>query len=137
MFVVIAVIVGGFWPSYFSIWTNIPWQFHAHGIAASIWVAMVTVQSWTAHDKSQLALHRAVGKSSLFLFPFLIAGLAAILDRSAKGFVAGDGPIRVLFGPSFMLASRSRSPPTSPSITARSNIGGKYGCTPATCCRRP
>src|SRR5438128_5845836 len=77
---VIAVIVAGFWPSYFSVWGTVPWQFHAHGIAASLWVTTVAAQSWTAHRKPQLPLHRAVGKSSLFLFPFLIGGLCAIID---------------------------------------------------------
>jgi len=99
---VMAIIVAGFWPSYFAVWTNVPWQFHAHGIAASTWVTMVLAQSWTAHHK-QFPLHRAVGKSSLFLFPFLIGGLAAIIDRTAKGFVAADDPIRMMFGTSFLI----------------------------------
>ena len=47
--VCIAVIVAGFWKSYFSVWGNVPWQFHAHGVAASIWVLMVLMQSWTVH----------------------------------------------------------------------------------------
>lgn len=97
-----AVIVAGFWPSYFAKSGAVPWQFHAHGIAASIWVTMVFVQSWTAHHK-QFPLHRAVGKSSLFLFPFLIGGLAAIIDRTSKGFVAGDDPVRMMFGASFLI----------------------------------
>jgi hypothetical protein len=97
---VVAIIVAGFWPSYFSVWTNVPWQFHAHGVAASIWVSMVAAQSWTAHNK-QLPLHRAIGKSSLFLFPFLIAGLAAIINRQAMNYVAGD-PVHLLYGPAFM-----------------------------------
>ena len=100
--IVIAVIVAGFWPSYFAAWGSVPWQFHAHGVAASIWVAMVAAQSWTAHHR-RLPLHRAVGKSSLFLFPFLIAGLAAIIDVTAKGYVAGDGPGRMMFGGSFLV----------------------------------
>jgi len=100
--VVIAVIVAGFWPSYFGVWGSVPWQFHAHGVAASLWVATVAAQSWTAHHK-RLPLHRAVGKSSLLLFPFLIAGLAAIIDVTAKGFVAGDGPVRTMFGGSFLI----------------------------------
>lgn len=99
---VMAVIVAGFWPSYFTVWTDVPWQFHAHGIAASIWVTMVFAQSWTAHHK-QFGLHAAVGKSSLFLFPFLIGGLAAIIDRTAKGFVVADDPIRMMFGTSFLI----------------------------------
>ena len=102
MLVVIAVIVAGFWPSYFATWDNVPWQFHAHGIAASIWVLMVLAQSWSV-QKEQLPLHRAVGKSSLLLFPFLIGGLAAIIDLTGKGFVANDGPVRQLFGGQFLI----------------------------------
>lgn len=100
--VVMAVIVAGFWPSYFAAWGSVPWQFHAHGIAASIWVAMVAAQSWTAHH-GRLPLHRAVGTSSLLLFPFLIGGLAAIIDVTAKGYVAGDNPLRMMFGGSFLI----------------------------------
>ena len=100
--VCIAVIVAGFWPSYFGAWGAAPWQFHAHGIAASIWVLMVLAQSWSVH-KEQLPLHRAVGKSSLLLFPFLIGGLFAIIDLTGKGFVAADNPVRVLFGGEFLI----------------------------------
>ena len=99
---VILVIVAGFWPSYFAVWGEVPWQFHAHGVAASIWVGMVAAQSWSAH-RGRLALHRAVGKSSLLLFPFLIAGLAAIIDVTAKGYVAADHPVRLMFGGSFLI----------------------------------
>jgi hypothetical protein len=100
--VCIAVIAAGFWPSYFGVWSTVPWQFHAHGVAASIWVLMVLAQSWTVH-KEQLPIHRAVGKSSLFLFPFLIGGLTAIIDLTGKGFVAGDGPSRVEYGGQFLI----------------------------------
>ena len=100
--VVIAVIAAGFWPSYFGAWDAAPWQFHAHGIAASLWVIMVFAQSWTAHHR-QLPLHRAIGKASLFLFPFLIGGLAAIIDVTAKGFVANADPVRQMFGGSFLI----------------------------------
>lgn len=99
---VIAVILAGFWPSYFAVWGTVPWQFHAHGVAASIWVLMVLMQSWTVH-KAQLPLHRAVGKSSLLLFPFLIGGLAAIIDLTGKGYVTGDGVTRQMFGGQFLI----------------------------------
>ena len=102
MLVVIAVIIAGFWPSYFSVWGEVPWQFHAHGVAASIWVLMVLFQSWAVH-KEQLSAHRIVGKSSLLLFPFLIGGLAAIIDLTAKGFVTGDGLTRQMFGGQFLI----------------------------------
>src|SRR4051794_31973372 len=100
--VVMAVIAVGFWPSYFSVWGSVPWQFHAHGAVASAWVLMVAVQSWSVHHR-QLPLHRVIGKASLLLFPFLIAGLTAIIDVTAKGFVAGDDPSRTMFGGSFLI----------------------------------
>lgn len=99
---VIAVTVAGFWQSYFSTFTQGPWQFHAQGVAASIWVILVATQSWTA-QRRRFGWHAAAGKASLFLFPFLIAGLAAIIDLTAKGYVAGDAPVRVLFGGSFLI----------------------------------
>jgi hypothetical protein len=99
---VILVIIGGFWPTYFSVVRTVPWQFHAHGIAASLWVIMVAAQSWTAHHK-RLPLHRLVGKSSLLLFPFLIAGLAAIIDLTGKAYVAGGDPFRTMFGGSLLM----------------------------------
>ncbi len=101
MLAVIGVIIIGFWPSYFAVADTSPWQFHAHGMAASLWVLIVTAQSWTAQHKNQLQLHRAVGKASLFLFPFLIGGLAAIIDRQGRDYVAGD-PINLLYGPGFL-----------------------------------
>jgi hypothetical protein len=102
VFICLAVVVAGFWPSYFAAWSDVPWQFHAHGIAASIWVLMVLFQSWAVH-KDQLPLHRAVGTSSLLLFPFLIGGLAAIIDLTAKGFVAANNPVRMMFGGQFLI----------------------------------
>jgi len=95
--IVLAVIVAGFWPSYFSVWGKVPWQFHAHGVVASIWVCMVVAQSWTAHHKGQLPVHRMIGTASLFLFPFLIAGLFAIIDITGKRYVAHD-PVRAMLG---------------------------------------
>lgn len=99
---VMAVTVAGFWESYFSTFTQGPWQFHAHGVAASLWVILVATQSWTA-QRRQFAWHAAAGKASLLLFPFLIGGLAAIIDLTAKGFVSSNDPVRGLFGGSFLL----------------------------------
>ena len=101
---VIAVLLIGFWPSYFAVATTSAWQFHAHGIAASLWVLTVTAQSWTAQRKTQLPLHRAIGKTSLLLFPFLIGGLAAIIDKQSRDFAAGD-PVNLLYGPGFMIGT--------------------------------
>ena len=104
MLIVIGVLIVGFWPSYFAVTTTVPWQFHAHGVAASLWVLTVTAQTWTAHSKRQLPLHRAIGKASLFLFPFLIAGLAAITTVQAKNWIEGE-PLHLLYGPGFLVGT--------------------------------
>jgi hypothetical protein len=95
--VCIAVIVVGFWASYLSVYASVPWQFHAHGVAASLWVLMVLAQSVTPHAR-MIGLHRATGKASLLLFPFLIGGLFAIIDYTGKNFVAGGDPVRLMIG---------------------------------------
>ena len=99
---VIAVTIAGFWQSYFSTFTQGPWQFHAHAVAASVWITLVATQSWTAHRR-QFAWHGLAGKASLLLFPFLIGGLSAIIDLTGKGYVAGDGASRVMFGGAFLI----------------------------------
>lgn len=101
---VIAVIIAGFWPSYWSVLGTSQWQFHLHGAASSVWVLMVLFQSWAVH-KDQLPIHRATGMTSLFLFPLLIGGLMGIIDVTAKNYLAGDArehPVTMMFGPSFL-----------------------------------
>lgn len=104
MLCVIAVIAIGFWPTYFAVASTSAWQFHAHAMAASLWVLLVMLQSWTAQRKTQLPLHRAVGKASLILFPFLIAGLAAIVDRQSRDLLAND-PFNLVYGPGVMIGT--------------------------------
>ncbi|QIK96738.1 hypothetical protein G7076_10085 [Sphingomonas sp. HDW15A] len=101
---VIAVILAGFWPSYWSILDTSRWQFHLHGAISSLWVLMVLFQSW-AVQKKQLPLHRTVGTASLFLFPVLIGGLMGIIDVTAKNFLRGDSaenPVTMMLGPAFL-----------------------------------
>ena len=102
---VMAVIVAGFWPSYWAVLGTSRWQFHLHGAVSSVWVLMVFSQSLTAHNK-MLPLHRATGRASLFLFPLLIGGLTGIIDVTAKNYAIGDAaenPITMLFGPAFLI----------------------------------
>lgn len=102
MLVVIGVTLLGFWPSYFAVLGKAPWPFHAHGIAAGLWILMVTAQSLTARWR-WFGPHHVIGRASLVLFPFLIAGLAAIIDLTGKSYVAGDDPVRALYGGAFLI----------------------------------
>lgn len=96
----LAVIVAGFWPTYWSVVGTSPWQFHLHGIVATVWVMMVAAQVWTAHNK-KLPIHRATGRASLYLFPFLIMGLFGIGLLNAERYVGGESPVLALYGDTF------------------------------------
>jgi hypothetical protein len=78
------LIVISFWPGYFGhILTARPAQ-HAHGMAASLWLALLMVQSWAAH-KRRLAWHRAAGLAVFAVVPlFAAAGVYGIRDMSAE-----------------------------------------------------
>lgn len=102
MLLVIAVTLLGFWPSYFGVLGTAPWPFHAHGIAAGLWILMVTAQGATARWR-WFGWHHAIGRASLILFPFLIAGLGAIIDLTGKSYVAANDPVRVLYGGAFLI----------------------------------
>lgn len=100
---VIGVILVGFWPSYFADLPAAPSAFHFHGAAASVWVLMVAAQSWTVHHQ-KIELHRATGRASLYLFPFLIMGLFAIIDFTAKSLAgANSGLAQQLYGTHFLI----------------------------------
>lgn len=98
---VLAVIFVGFWPTYWSIPREVRWEHHLHGVVATVWVLMVIAQSWSAHNK-RLPVHRAVGQSSLFLFPFLLAGLFAVQATNADSYVEGSPFLVTGFGQAFL-----------------------------------
>ena len=86
-----------FWPGYFSRLGGVSWILHAHGITASLWTALVALQSWSIHNKS-LPLHRLTGRASLVLFPaFWTSGLL-IVQLMAAGFVVKDNPFHAMYG---------------------------------------
>lgn len=99
---VLAVIFVGFWPTYWSIPRDVRWEHHLHGVVATIWVVMVAMQSWSAHNK-RWPLHHATGRSSLYLFPFLIAGLLAVQAVNARSYVDGSPFLITGYGQAFLV----------------------------------
>lgn len=96
-----AVILIGFWSTYWSIVGTSRWEHHLHGLVSTIWVLMVFAQSWTIYHK-KIALHRLTGQASMFLFPLLMAGLFAVQAVNAQVYVAGGHPIVSDYGPAFL-----------------------------------
>ena len=86
-----------FWPSYVSTIGSASLEFHAHGITAALWLALLALQSWSIHHDN-MALHRLSGRSSLILFPLFLAGGAGIFLGMAERYVAGS-PFHAMYAP--------------------------------------
>nr|NUR38043.1 hypothetical protein [Sphingomonas sp.] len=87
-----------FWQSYFSHFAAAPMAFHAHGMTASLWLTLLTVQSWTIHHERS-GLHRQLGLGSLALFPLFLAGGATIFVGMAQRFVGQVAPFYTIYAP--------------------------------------
>ena len=86
-----------FWPSYISTIGTASFEFHAHGITATLWLVLLALQSWSIHNDN-MALHRLSGRSSLALFPLFMAGGAGIFLGMAHRYVAGS-PFHAMYAP--------------------------------------
>jgi len=85
-----------FWPQYLSQFGTAPAAFHVHGITASLWLVMLAAQSWSIHHGHR-NWHRAVGMSSLILFPLFLAGGASIFIGMAQRYVEAATPFYQLY----------------------------------------
>jgi hypothetical protein len=85
-----------FWRGYLSQFSTASMEFHAHGVAATLWLVLLAAQSWTINTGAR-SLHRSVGLSSLALFPLFMAGGAAIFIGMAERFVAREGPFYEMY----------------------------------------
>ena len=87
-----------FWPSYLSQFRTAGAEMHAHGITASLWVALLAYQSWTIHH-GRRAAHRTAGILSLVLFPLFLAGGVSIFIGMAQRFALAVSPFHVMYAP--------------------------------------
>lgn len=87
-----------FWPAYLSKFTTSSYEFHAHGITASLWMLLLAAQSWTA-GRADRSIHRKLGLVSLVLFPMFLAGGVGIFLGMAQRFVGDASPFYGLFAP--------------------------------------
>lgn len=86
-----------FWPGYFSRLNDAPWIAHAHGITASLWLALTALQAWSI-SRERGAIHRMSGRASLVLFPLYWTSGLLIVQAMAAGFITGDNLFHSTFG---------------------------------------
>ena len=78
------LIIISFWPGYFGHLAGARWAQHAHGASATAWLALLTLQSWSAHRR-HFGWHRAAGLAVFAVVPvFAAAGLYGVYDMAAQ-----------------------------------------------------
>jgi len=87
-----------FWPGYLSTIGTAPLQMHAHGITATLWLALLVAQSWLIHS-GNTAFHRTLGTASLVLFPLFLAGGSMIFLGMAQRFADPPSPFYTMYAP--------------------------------------
>lgn len=99
--VVLLVIMGGFWASYFSrVGGPMPVAFHVHAVTSMSWLLLLIAQHVAIHRRAN-ALHKQMGRASFVLFPFLILGFTMIINVSAQHYAAAESPFIIHNGPAF------------------------------------
>jgi hypothetical protein len=90
-YLVLLILLMGlaFWPTYLSVLPDASAAVHIHSLTASIWIALLTFQSWAIHQ-GRRAWHRAVGISSLAVFPLFFVGSILIAHQMATEYASGD-----------------------------------------------
>ena len=78
----VVVVAIAFWRDYFAALGEAVWSWHFHGIAASLWILLCGLQSWSIATR-RLPLHRAFGKASLAIFPFFFASTLTVVHTMA------------------------------------------------------
>ena len=86
-----------FWPSYFARLPEVSWILHAHGVTASLWIALTAVQAWSI-SRDRRPVHRFSGRTSLALFPIFWTSGLLIIQVMAAGFLAKDNPFHSAYG---------------------------------------
>lgn len=88
------VAVVGFFPSYFSRLGEAKALHHFHALTATAWLLLLITQGYLMRTR-RLALHRALGRTSLVIVPlFLVSGLFIVHDMLTRdsGFARRFGP---------------------------------------------
>lgn len=99
--VVLLIIMGGFWASYFSrAGGPTPVAFHVHAVTSISWLLLLIAQH-VAINRRANALHKQMGHASFVLFPLLILGFTMIINVSAQRYTAAESPFIVHNGPAF------------------------------------
>jgi hypothetical protein len=113
-----ALVLLGFWPSYFAKFfngtANFNFYFHFHATMVTLWIALLITQPLLIRKK-KLALHRLIGKLSYVVFPLMFISVI-LLAHSRHNIDQPDLDIRlfvpfkdlIILGTVYFIAIRYR-----------------------------
>ena len=114
-----ALVILGFWPSYFAKFFNgtadFNFYFHFHAAMVTLWIAMLITQPILIRKK-KLVLHRLIGKLSYALFPLIFLSVV-LLVHSRHNIDEPDLDIRlfvpfkdlIILGTAYFIAIKYRN----------------------------
>lgn len=91
-----AITITGFYWSYWSQFTEVPFRHHAHGITATAWYVLLIIQPWLYNNKP-ISYHRKTGFAGLMLAGGVIFSALQVIPYN----IVSDFPPVLKYGLSF------------------------------------
>lgn len=109
LLVLFPLIAVAFWPGYWGKMRAAPFALHAHGLTATAWLILLTLQSWSIHTRRN-AWHRAAGLATFIILPLFAAAGPLALQGMAQLWRARADPFHAAFGAQLVIADMIAGP---------------------------
>lgn len=103
------LIAVAFWPGYLSQVRAVPFALHAHGMTATVWLALLTLQSWSIHARRP-GWHRVAGLATFVILPLFAAAGPLALHGMAMLWRTNADPFHAAFGAQLVIADMIAGP---------------------------
>lgn len=90
-------IILAFWPSYFGDLAHASLAFHAHGLTATAWLALIAFQSVSIQWRDR-RWHRLAGRAVFVLIPLFTGAAVLVMHSMATKFANGSVPFYAALG---------------------------------------
>ncbi len=98
-----------FWPGYLGQFASAPFALHAHGLTATAWLVLLTLQSWSIHARKP-AWHRATGLATFVILPLFAAAGPLALQGMATLWRTNADPFHAAYGARLVVADMIAGP---------------------------
>ena len=103
------LIALAFWRGYFSQLAEVPFALHAHGLTATAWLVLLTMQSWSIHARRP-RWHRAAGLATFVILPVFAAAGPLALQGMAMLWRENADPFHAAYGARLVIADMIAGP---------------------------